>query len=645
MALSAPTGFKVRQYFNRIDDATFFGLDGEGFCTPAYEERVVELVWTEVEATSCQYEVVLAQGTADEVLVASIKKGVAKAYFTIERRERTSSIVKDNSHNNDDSGAYRLPDWKQTNFSKVFSVRAKSVSDQSSWVTLTVADNASTVEASVPDSFSLSSSADGLLISWEPDGKGYMATQIEVNEYIFGFRSGIGYVATVRAPATSLLVPHHARPIQTNDLVMQSYATDIRFRNGETYRIAMRSVAAVQQIYKQKRVEYGANWYANSPTFGSSVVWADAPTDLVVTPSTITPYVGATLRFKLEANVSDVTWELTGTVPEWVSLDGDTLVVTPSVTTQSYVMVQATDSVPTVKSAKITIRPLPRPTPPVVSLSKTVLNNGFSYKVGDPIVIQPSAPGATEWEVTLPAPLHYDRLTGRVYGTMLDVGTERFMIAWRARKTITAGNQIVSSDWSAPLEVPVKISPPDAGTNLAAARFGWLDDEWTLTDLQVDLISREVSTSRLVKRAVATTGTDAAGKAVQVSATRTTLVIKLHETKNFAVLFLKGNSGISLDDLNKVRLAIRPADNLFPPLFLVSDASPSAVEADDGNVYYLLSGKLKDSAKGQLLAQLDQYFGENKALPGIAEVEWTIDSSVYKSQSFNVDLEMDVVRD
>lgn len=626
MALSNPTNFQVRQRFSRTDDAFMARTapDRIGLAAlPDYEERVYELSWTENEAGSCRYEVLLARGTADEQAVAVLNKGIGNTLFVAMRRERVDTV---------------LADWSGT-FTGTFSVRAKSDADQSSWVDVTVtADDPAVSEFGIPTGVTLGFSAAGLLISWTPAGEGYLGTRVTLGGARFGTS------AFVRGSGTSILIPHGPRSVTTDDYVISASIYQKRFVNSTSYPIEIQQEGFRQNKYTYRRKVYGSAVGVLGPAYKSAVTWADAPSDFQIYPATLAPFVGQTLRFDLQATVAVDEWELLNTPPAWATLDGGTLVVTPDTTQQTTIDVQA-DASSILKTTKIIIRPRSRPAAPVVRMSSAVLNNGFVYKVGEDIAIQPTAGGATEWRANLPDGLRIDPTTGRIFGTVLNVG--RFMVSVEARTTVTPQvgsgiTQSATSDWSSPLEIPIKITPQDAGVDLASVRFPWLDTFWQLTDLQVDLIGRQVSTSRLVTKTQTTPGQNAAGQAVLLTSTRKTLVIKPNDTLRLAVIFLLGNAAVEPDDLNQIRVGIRPKNNLDDYFFFETAVTPSPT-VQDGAVYYLLEGTLENAGKESLLDALD--FGEETSVAALAEIEWVCDGNVYSSLTFDVDLEMDVIRD
>jgi hypothetical protein len=265
-------------------------------------------------------------------------------------------------------------------------------------------------------------------------------------------------------------------------------------------------------------------------------------------------------------------------------------------------------------------------------LSETVLNNGFNFRVGGNIHIQPAASGADGWELSAPPGLTIDATTGLVTGKLYEVG--RHLLSWTALKGTLR---------SLPLDIPLKISQ-DGSFDPATDRFSWLASAWHLTDLQVDLVKRSVSSSRLVPRIKETVGTDDAGKTVILTSEAKRLVFKPNDDIIFAVLFLLSSAPQTVSGLTKIRVCIRPEGQLDDPFFFESVSAPVANTSND-DPYYEVSGKLTEAAGDKLVTALARARTKNVPLLAVADVEITVSARVYSSQTFEVEIEEDVARD
>lgn len=632
MALDAPTNFKVRQRYTRTDDffierAIVGAIESRRnppyhTGVPEFEERWIELQWDEVESDPCDYEIWIDQGGDNEAVLARIESGVGRATIRTARREKDG---------------FALPDWGKP-YNEKISIRAVSDIDSSPFVSITLTDDPSFYEASLLEISEFSTSGDGGKLVWTPDATGSLGTLVYI--YKLPVTSWPVAVFFARAPLTEITWPHILRRRVNDDVFLlpgswlQGYpAQQLWFANDEDYQARVVPIISRQQTQTVKKTIYGRTEWLSAPYAAETIKWADAPTAFKLEPMTISPIVGVPFEVQIPASVTVESWEITSGAEEWIDLDATTgvlRVIAPSAATRT-ITVEATASGPEVRTAKITITPQPRPAPPVVKMSSTVLANGFVYRQGESIVIQPTAAGAQEWDADLPDGLSIDPTTGRIYGAILDVG--RYNISVRARSEY--------SEWSAALELPIKIEAQPTGVDLAGLRFPWLEEQWHLTDLQVDLVSRAVSTSRLVDRTLTSKHGDQA--ATTISVAKKTLVLKVRDTINFAVMFLRGHRAPALSGVESIRIAIRPLDNVNEPFFFQTDSSPAGTE-EQGATYYLISGTLGDVAEDALLEALDAT-GENTPIPAIGEVEWQLGGKVYTSQTFEVLLELDIARD
>lgn len=612
MALDAPTNFAAGKRFHQFDDAFWRGLFRIGMdfrprrvvALPEWQERVVELRWEEQEAGDCVYEVVLDRA-GENIQVATVSKGTGATLVVTARRET-------------DREASRMRPWDE--FVGTFSVRAKSTSDESSWVDLVLEDDPDDQELTVPQ-VDWDFGAAGAGVGIDDASQGHFGHMVTVHRHP-QVRSSV--LLATRAPRDSAVIPHAPRAFAGRDEVIETLRT--RFANSTTYYFRAQPLGVRITEFTSGKLRYHRAEIFTGPSSHGPVDWSGVPTALVVDSFTVRPYVGISERVQLQAN-KQVEWEIVGDAPAWVSLEGSELEISPPSTQQQTVTVKATDEVPTEVEAKIVIHPRSLPAPPVVRMSASVLNNGFVYEQGEAILIQPTAQGAVEWQALLPDGLTLNSTNGYVSGAVLEPG--RYNVSIQARGEI--------SDWSAPLEIPLKIIRSRFGADLAGVRFPWLVAEWKFTDLQVDLVTRAVSSSRLVSR------TPGATDSIAVSAERQKLLLKPRDTTHFAVLFLRGNEAPALAGIERLRIGVRPLNNIDDPFWFESDGSPVGVEAE-GATYYAISGKLSDAAEEALIDKLFAT-GENQPVAAIGDVEWQINGDLYTSQTFQIDLELDITRD
>lgn len=152
------------------------------------------------------------------------------------------------------------------------------------------------------------------------------------------------------------------------------------------------------------------------------------------------------------------------------------------------------------------------------------------------------------------------------------------------------------------------------GTNM----FSWLNnDYWYLTDLQVNLGTRAVTHRH------------------------GTLELRPNDTVNFAVLFHDGSTGkdpVATD----LRLAVRSASNASAYYFW---ANPSVTTTSvSGDIYYSITVTASD--EDLLAAQAAGLLaGSNASQTLLAEVQWTTTRGTFTSDTFNITVANEVVRE
>lgn len=148
--------------------------------------------------------------------------------------------------------------------------------------------------------------------------------------------------------------------------------------------------------------------------------------------------------------------------------------------------------------------------------------------------------------------------------------------------------------------------------------FSWLNnDYWWLTDLQVNLGTRAVTHRH------------------------GTLELRPNDTVNFAVLFHDGSAGkdpVATD----LRLAVRSSSNASAYYFW---ANPSVTTTSvSGDIYYTITVTASD--EDLLSAQAAGLLaGSNSPQTLLAEVQWTTTRGTFTSDTFNITVANEVVRE
>jgi hypothetical protein len=245
------------------------------------------------------------------------------------------------------------------------------------------------------------------------------------------------------------------------------------------------------------------------------------------------------------------------------------------------------------------------------------LNNGLAYVLGETVSIaMVSSPSPARWSATgLPPGLSINAETGQVSGRLSMEG--RFITSFVA----TAPGKAES------LPVMITFTVRAAGTGSTppavtpATRIPWILQKWNLIDLQILARTRAVQSTLMGANGIR---------------------IKIGDALAFALFFI-GADDRPFDLVpTKLRITLRPADNLEAALIFETATSPSLVTTEP-DPYYLLTA-VTGPRQREVVQKWVEMQGENKGLALVAEVEWTHDSKTYSSDSFAATAELDVAR-
>ena len=148
--------------------------------------------------------------------------------------------------------------------------------------------------------------------------------------------------------------------------------------------------------------------------------------------------------------------------------------------------------------------------------------------------------------------------------------------------------------------------------------YSWLNsDYWNLTDLQVNVATRDVASRR------------------------GSVSIRPNDTINFAVLFNNGSSGID-PIATDIKIAARnPANN--GPYALWSAATVTTV-AVSGDTYYSITVTASDDDLLSLQSS-SLLSGSNAGQSLIAEIQWTTTRGTFSSDTFTINAPNEVIRE
>jgi len=188
---------------------------------------------------------------------------------------------------------------------------------------------------------------------------------------------------------------------------------------------------------------------------------------------------------------------------------------------------------------------------PVISLSD---GSGMNVTVGSQVSAQfavQTYAGTVAWTATgLPAGCVLNQSSGQVSGTPNFTGT--------FNAVITATNDVGAATYNATFVVTPAATP----TGSTASSFAFLTADPTLTDLQIDVRTGAVTSSRPV-------------------------AFKQFQQARFTLVFLDSGASIEPPDAAKVKMGIRPKDQ-FESDYLFPLVPPTLVAAASGNPAYLL---------------------------------------------------------
>jgi hypothetical protein len=276
------------------------------------------------------------------------------------------------------------------------------------------------------------------------------------------------------------------------------------------------------------------------------------------------------------------------------------------------------------------------------------LNNGLSYSVGDSVSVALACNPQTGvvWSATgLPPGLSIDSSSGLISGRVTSEG--RFLANIVASPIQGSVPQLpgpdnpigiiretgLSPSLPAVISFTVRAASSGGGSgggsaptpSTPAVRIPWILDKWSLTDLQVLARTREVQSTLFL-----------------TSAGKTSLSLKVGDNVNFAVFFIGADDRPFQLAPDRLRLTIRPADNLEAALVFESETSPGAVTTEP-DPYYLIAASTAGRQR-QIVQEWVEDSGKNEPLACIADVDWTKNSQHFSSASFPVLIELDVSR-
>ncbi|NBQ93371.1 MAG: hypothetical protein EBT82_04830 [Micrococcales bacterium] len=164
---------------------------------------------------------------------------------------------------------------------------------------------------------------------------------------------------------------------------------------------------------------------------------------------------------------------------------------------------------------------------------------------------------------------------------------------------------------------PTVLTAPTSAVS-AASIFSWLNsDYWNLTDLQVNVATRDV-TSR-----------------------RESVTIRPNDTINFAVLFHNGSSGVD-PIATEIKIAARNPSNNGP--YALWSAATVTTVAVSGDTYYSITVTASDDDLLSLQSS-SLLSGSNAGQSLIAEVQWTTTRGTFSSDTFTINAPNEVIRE
>jgi hypothetical protein len=369
--------------------------------------------------------------------------------------------------------------------------------------------------------------------------------------------------------------------------------------------------------------------------------------DFYSDPKSIRAIVNRYIREKLEASKAS-TWTIVSGAPAGVSIITDStgtpyLVGSVAATGSYSIVLRATQKnyTPT-RYVDVTytlsvlstdfLDPSEMPTLIVTPSNLKAYSSDKPLLIGDKVKLAfKSDPAPAEWAADgLPPGLKINRETGEITGTVTTAGT------YLTQVTATA----IGRAPSLPLIVDFIVDPTNAakiqekGAGSAIARFPWLAAKWDLIDLQINARTRLVQSSLMVE----------------------SLIMKIGDDLRFGVFFIDGDEQSFAIEPTRIRLTIRPINNVDDPLIFESVDSPIVVTEEDTPYYELASVRGVDSSTESMSVVEDWVIAQQAAgstssvvkvaapLACVGEIEWVKDGKSYSSATFPVSLDLDVNR-
>lgn len=360
--------------------------------------------------------------------------------------------------------------------------------------------------------------------------------------------------------------------------------------------------------------------------------------DFYADPQTIRAVQNRPFRQKLLSS-KPATWVLTAGAPAGFTLttdsSGNTYLAGTTTTTGSFsVGLRATQTgytptrfvdvnyALTVVAAGF-VDPTEVPTVITVPANADAYSSGKSLFIGDKVALGfNSDPSVAKWEAEgLPPGITLNADTGLLSGAATQVGTYSALITAKAEDRAVSLPVLIGFNVE---NRPTSGNGTNAGT--AISRVPWISERWDLIDLQVHARTRRVESSLMSEA----------------------LTLKVGDDLTFAIFFLNHNGLVFDMAPSRIRLTIRPENNVDEPLIVETAEAPVA-KVQDEITYYELSSKRGVDWAGEPLEIVEDWVNAQAskgtgALPCVAEVEWIKDGKSYSSEAFKVSVLLDVTR-
>ena len=152
-------------------------------------------------------------------------------------------------------------------------------------------------------------------------------------------------------------------------------------------------------------------------------------------------------------------------------------------------------------------------------------------------------------------------------------------------------------------------------------QFAWLDTRWDLTDLQVNLVTREVTTSRK---------------------NGSILSVRQGDDCSLAVFFTdKAGAALAINPA-QIKVTIREKTNRQP--VILETSSFSAADFGGLDPYYLISFRADNDSLQRFVA-FNGVTDNSDAIPAIGQIEWIYNGKVYSSKPFAVSIVPEIERE